>query len=449
MGHLLAPSTKHNYATIDFWGALANPEMIQQFNWCEYVLQCLIDAVTKLRRDISMGTQTINLTSCHLFPRVFFLDNLDLWIFNKKHDAIPRISVFDQDTLRRMITMATDVGSSPYTYSSAPLRGSSLVCYTRGNFTSSVHRRREVAQTPACNKIPGRRLDMSDPEAPHVHLFGTSTRAIPRRKYVTATGFASDPWMIGYCPPPAKGSSLTQSLQEFTRTASPEILNRSAQTSDSSLYMEENPDKPYMSYAHFMDLDFSTLVLAGQDYTRLAHIQDQFIGSEIMYPLHACQLFYVPSTMSHGCVLYIWDMVTSTIHVLDPMSGSSGCTPSVKARHEAAVSIFHDGLFTCLTEFFSGWPPGPHLAYITITHYITAAAIHREDSAVCVLHLLRHFDGKKSRVPLTKANIDKTRQFAFYELFRLQGNKSSVPADIMWGILAPPEMEDQTSSAAV
>lgn len=67
MGHLLAPSTKHNYATIDFWGAVANPEMIQQFNWCEYVLQCLIDAVTKLRRDISMGTQTINLTGCHLF----------------------------------------------------------------------------------------------------------------------------------------------------------------------------------------------------------------------------------------------------------------------------------------------------------------------------------------------------------------------------------------------
>ncbi|XBH92970.1 hypothetical protein VPH35_083988 [Triticum aestivum] len=430
MGHLLAPSTKHNYATIDFWGAVANPEMIQHFNWCEYVLQCLIDAVSKLRRDIAMGTQTINLTGCHLFLEVFFLDNLDLRIFNKKHDAMPRISVFDQDTLRRMITMATDVGSSPYTYSSAPVWHELLVpfCYTRGNFTSSIHRRREVAHSPhrpkdlgvshtmsrfrtlACNKIPGRRLDMSDPEA------------IPRRKYVTATGFASDPWMKGYCPPPAKGSSLTQSLQEFTRTASPEILNR-------SLYMEDNPNKPYMSYAHFMDLDFATLFLGGHDYTRLAHIQDQFIASEIMYPLHACQPFYVPSAISHGCVLYIWDMVTSTIHVLDPMSGPSGCTPSVKARHEAAISILHDRLFTCLTEFFSGWP------------YIALAAFHREDSAVCVLHLLRHFDGKKSRVPLTK--------FAFYELFRLQGNKSSVPADIMWRILAPPEMEDQTSSAAV
>lgn len=48
--------------------------------------------------------------------------------------------------------MATDVGSSPYTYYSAPLRHSSLVCYTRGNFTSSVHRRPEVAQSPLRRK---------------------------------------------------------------------------------------------------------------------------------------------------------------------------------------------------------------------------------------------------------------------------------------------------------
>uniref|UniRef100_A0A8R7R7K9 Uncharacterized protein n=1 Tax=Triticum urartu TaxID=4572 RepID=A0A8R7R7K9_TRIUA len=29
MGHVLAPTTKHNYSTIDFWGAIANTEMIQ------------------------------------------------------------------------------------------------------------------------------------------------------------------------------------------------------------------------------------------------------------------------------------------------------------------------------------------------------------------------------------------------------------------------------------
>jgi hypothetical protein len=49
--------------------------------------------------------------------QVFMLDNLDLGIFNLKHDVLPRISVFDQGTLRRMITMATDIGKGPETYS--------------------------------------------------------------------------------------------------------------------------------------------------------------------------------------------------------------------------------------------------------------------------------------------------------------------------------------------
>ncbi|XP_044426033.1 uncharacterized protein [Triticum aestivum] len=149
MGHVLAPSCKHDYKTIDFWGALSKAENIPQFNWCDYVMQCLLDAVTKLKMDIKNGVSTTNLTGGHLFLQVntflfqgiihvfgpkhfktvcftiillmhvFYLDNLDLGIFNKKHDVLPRINVFDQDTLRKMSTMATD------------LRDPSTVCYSR------------------------------------------------------------------------------------------------------------------------------------------------------------------------------------------------------------------------------------------------------------------------------------------------------------------------------
>lgn len=99
MGHVLAPSCKHDYKSIDFWGALASTENISQFNWCEYVLQCLLDAVTKLKMDIKNGVTTANLTGGHLFLQVFYMDNLDLGIFNKKHDVLPRVKVFDQETL--------------------------------------------------------------------------------------------------------------------------------------------------------------------------------------------------------------------------------------------------------------------------------------------------------------------------------------------------------------
>ena len=69
-GHILEPSCTHDYKSIDFWGALASTEEIAQFNYCEYVLQCFLDAVTKLKIDLENGVTTANLAGCHLFLQV-------------------------------------------------------------------------------------------------------------------------------------------------------------------------------------------------------------------------------------------------------------------------------------------------------------------------------------------------------------------------------------------
>jgi hypothetical protein len=73
MGHILAPSSKYDYATIDFWGALANTDNISQFNWVEYIIQSLLDAVEKYKRDVRSHAHTINLFGCHLWLQVSFL----------------------------------------------------------------------------------------------------------------------------------------------------------------------------------------------------------------------------------------------------------------------------------------------------------------------------------------------------------------------------------------
>lgn len=129
MGHVLAPTTKHDYATIDYWGALASTETISQFNWCEYVLECLLQAVRRLKKDILGNNPNTNLVGCHLFLQIFFLDNIDLGTFKKKHDVLRRISSFDQTSIRRMIIMATDIGTSVVTsYSNSKLRPDADVC---------------------------------------------------------------------------------------------------------------------------------------------------------------------------------------------------------------------------------------------------------------------------------------------------------------------------------
>lgn len=134
MGHVLAPTTKHDYATIDFWGALSNTETISQFNWCEYVLDCLMEAVRRVKNDMIANNPGTNLVGCHLFLQVFFLDNVDLGMFNKKHDVLPCISDFDLDSLRRMITMSTDIGKGATSHSNCKLRSAQDVCYARSKY---------------------------------------------------------------------------------------------------------------------------------------------------------------------------------------------------------------------------------------------------------------------------------------------------------------------------
>jgi hypothetical protein len=70
MGHLLAPTTKHDHATIDFWGALADTDIISSFNWCEYVLEALTDAVRKIKKDMAQNSRNTHLVGCHLFLQV-------------------------------------------------------------------------------------------------------------------------------------------------------------------------------------------------------------------------------------------------------------------------------------------------------------------------------------------------------------------------------------------
>ena len=114
MGHGVAPRTKHDYGTIDYWGALANTENISQFNWCEFVLDFLLEAVRRLKNDMMANNLNTNLVGCHLFLQIFFLDNVDLGIFNNNHNVLPHISDFDQSSMKNMITMATHIGRAPH-----------------------------------------------------------------------------------------------------------------------------------------------------------------------------------------------------------------------------------------------------------------------------------------------------------------------------------------------
>ncbi|KAI4990949.1 hypothetical protein ZWY2020_039320 [Hordeum vulgare] len=142
MGYVLSPGTKHEYMTIDFWGALANAELISQFNWCEYAVDNLMSAVMKVQTEYNNKGDN-SYVGCHLFFQIFLLDNIDLGIFNMRHPVFPRVQCFNQKRLRQMITMAQCKQRGVLTYVLGAVRPPDSVCYTR---TGGVELDVEAAQ---------------------------------------------------------------------------------------------------------------------------------------------------------------------------------------------------------------------------------------------------------------------------------------------------------------
>uniref|UniRef100_A0ACD5TPJ8 Uncharacterized protein n=1 Tax=Avena sativa TaxID=4498 RepID=A0ACD5TPJ8_AVESA len=143
-----------------------------------------------------------------------------------------------------------------------------------------------------------------------------------------------------------------------------------------------------------------------------------------------------------GCVLYMWDMVSGSIHVLDPLSGLQGPTPRKLSLKFVSAGL-HDTLFNCLNEYFAGlneyfagWPKKLDnwgIIYLNIVD----TKFTRVESGLSILHLLRYYDDERLKFPIKKNNLDETRLDTLHEIMKLHDNHSPLPVDVMWDALAP------------
>lgn len=61
VGHVLAPTAKHDYISIDFWAALNDISKVKDWNWGGYVLKNLFQAVKKFKADVSKRNPTVHI----------------------------------------------------------------------------------------------------------------------------------------------------------------------------------------------------------------------------------------------------------------------------------------------------------------------------------------------------------------------------------------------------
>lgn len=70
MGHLLAPTKKHNVGSDQFWGALLAPDEIKQFNWAAYVIEELMNAARDVQQAIKNNKIVSTITGCPILLQV-------------------------------------------------------------------------------------------------------------------------------------------------------------------------------------------------------------------------------------------------------------------------------------------------------------------------------------------------------------------------------------------
>lgn len=70
MSTLLSPGAKYDYVSIDYWNTLAEPSDIGRFDWADYVIRRLFDAVVKIKSDINGSVKVPSITGCSLFLQV-------------------------------------------------------------------------------------------------------------------------------------------------------------------------------------------------------------------------------------------------------------------------------------------------------------------------------------------------------------------------------------------
>uniref|UniRef100_A0A8R7QYF0 Uncharacterized protein n=1 Tax=Triticum urartu TaxID=4572 RepID=A0A8R7QYF0_TRIUA len=258
-------------------------------------------------------------------------------------------------------------------------------------------------------------------------VFGQCCTNLHKRKYIFQHGFATDPWVNGVVPHPPHMPTTDLIVAHFTQLPTQDlqsprlicvtgmalreqlvgmqhlhhelvsIIMRRYSQSD----QEANSKCPYMNWRHNMEPEFATIVLADHEYLTNISIQKQLVGNEIPYDITSCQMFFLPIPSEDGWIILMWDMLSRKLHVLDPLTRGGGPSDATKDKHELIAWKLHHALFQCLNEYYAGWPTQDG-QWATKYPVVAEENFDTQETGACVLHIARHYDGQKLKIPLTK-----------------------------------------------
>ncbi|CAO2184288.1 unnamed protein product [Urochloa humidicola] len=171
MSTMLSPGSRFDYAGVDYWDCLRDPDDIGSYDWCDYVIRKLIDAVVKMKNDLNATGKVPNITGCSLFLQVIYLDSIDLGVLSMDHTVCPRIRFFGPDRMKGMIrsdTIRHSKDPKDRVFGKSKLLPGSKVCYSwaecmNGTMVGAKAMLKQSLWEATC--ALARLFDMSDEEA--------------------------------------------------------------------------------------------------------------------------------------------------------------------------------------------------------------------------------------------------------------------------------------------
>ncbi|KAM3352639.1 hypothetical protein ACQJBY_024086 [Aegilops geniculata] len=181
---------------------------------------------------------------------------------------------------------------------------------------------------------------------------------------------------------------------------------------------------PDEQYRLLLEPDFSSHAIAGENTTRIMSIQRQFTGVDVKCNISNCRMVTIPAVMQHGWCSFNWDMMHHVITIMDPMAYQTEDANRKTCLMYVAEKL-HQALFDCIEEFFTEWHCG-RMSWTKKTPLLSTTSFTRQERAMCVIHLIRHFKGNSLAKPLTRAAIANERESIIIEMIHMEGNTASL-----------------------
>ncbi|KAE8812196.1 hypothetical protein D1007_10805 [Hordeum vulgare] len=427
-GHVLAPSAKHDYITIDFWAAINNMEEASQWNWFGYVVK-------------------------HLFVAVFVLDNMMLGELSKPTGQNPRIALYDYESVKKMVEKSGEKLGILLREHNA--RGLANAAELRQAFQASMFNFADkvvacIADTCTCCKSAGLKQCVLKTHATDVpatqDLVDLNYQTPVRRR---TTGPADNIFGCGESSavhesgphkrstPVSTGTSYGTTISNKKICVSQPLFDhvKDGQPQNDPLNINNDEAEIVRSVYNFYDdlTAILTAVLSNADPVYVQSIQKLFFTGIHEANPASCRMWHITAILEYGWALYSFDMVKKKVIVLDPAVGPFGYSNRRVKMHTYVSNKLHAALFWCINQFYSSWicsPGGWSRAFPILMNEKVA----RHESGLCTVFFAKNYDGHKLVIPLTRENLKIHKQVMLFELMRLEGNDSLLPQDALQAI---------------